>query len=545
MAPHSILPYKKMNILKKINRSIDYWPNQFAIISFFILLFISIFLTYRIYNIEHSNEVLKVKEESFNIKNQLESTINYSTNVVKVMSFLVEKNLEETEFESVAQKLLEKNKNIDAIQLVKNFKIYKTFPIEGNEKTIGYDIHNNQGHKNAAYSALKNNKTTFEGPINLVQGGKGIVGREPIFKNNMFWGFSAVIIKTETILKAIHLSNLGANKNFDYQIVQKDFDLKGSKFFNNNTDFKKGIIQKTYLASGNWYLYVKLKNPQYLNKSIEFLIYAIVLSLMIALYLRKLVEEPIKLGRLVDKKTSDLENLNIELETRARELTTVNKELEYFAYIISHDLQEPLRMITSFLTQLEKKYNDVLDEKGKKYIFFAVDGAKRMKNIILDILEFSRVGKFTDKKESVDINEIVHEIESFYKIDYPEGKIHYEKLPTLITYKSPIIQVFQNLINNAFKYSKSDVAPEIVIKVVGETENYITFGIQDNGIGIEDEYLEKIFVLFQRLHVRETDKGSGIGLAIVKKLVESINGSIWVESKINQGSTFYFTIPKK
>ena len=545
MAPHSILPYKKMNILKKINRSIDYWPNQFAIISFFILLIISIFLTYRIYNIEHSNEVLKVKEESFNIKNQLESTINYSTNVVKVMSFLVEKNLEETEFESVAQKLLEKNKNIDAIQLVKNFKIYKTFPIEGNEKTIGYDIHNNQGHKNAAYSALKNNKTTFEGPINLVQGGKGIVGREPIFKNNMFWGFSAVIIKTETILKAIHLSNLGANKNFDYQIVQKDFDLKGSKFFNNNTDFKKGIIQKTYLASGNWYLYVKLKNPQYLNKSIEFLIYAIVLSLMIALYLRKLVEEPIKLSRLVEKKTSDLENLNIELETRARELTTVNKELEYFAYIISHDLQEPLRMITSFLTQLEKKYNDVLDEKGKKYIFFAVDGAKRMKNIILDILEFSRVGKFTDKKESVDINEIVHEIESFYKIDYPEGKIHYEKLPTLITYKSPIIQVFQNLINNAFKYSKSDVAPEIVIKVVGETENYITFGIQDNGIGIEDEYLEKIFVLFQRLHVRETDKGSGIGLAIVKKLVESINGSIWVESKINQGSTFYFTIPKK
>ncbi len=461
------------------------------------------------------------------------------------MSFIVEKNLEETEFESVAQKLLEKNKNVDAVQLVKKFKIYKTYPLEGNEKTIGYDIHNNKSHKNAAYSALRNNKIIFEGPINLVQGGKGIVGREPIFKNNIFWGFSAVIIKTETILKAIQLNKLGANKNFDYQIVQRDFDLNGSNFFNNNTDFKKGIIQKTYLPSGNWYLYVKLKNPQYLHKSIEFLIYAIVLSLMIALYLRKLVEEPIKLSRLVEKKTSDLENLNVELETRARELTTVNKELEYFAYIISHDLQEPLRMITSFLTQLEKKYNDVLDEKGKKYIFFAVDGAKRMKNIILDILEFTRAGKFTDKKESVNINDIVHEIESFYKIDYPEGKIHYENLPTLITYKSPIIQVFQNLINNAFKYSKSDVAPEIEIKVVGETENYITFGIQDNGIGIEDEYLEKIFVLFQRLHVRETDKGSGIGLAIVKKLVESLNGSIWVESKMNEGSTFYFSIPKK
>ncbi|MCD8519210.1 MAG: ATP-binding protein [Flavobacterium sp.] len=178
-------------------------------------------------------------------------------------------------------------------------------------------------------------------------------------------------------------------------------------------------------------------------------------------------------------------------------MTKVNKELEYFAYIISHDLQEPLRMITSFLTQLEKKYNDKLDDKGKKYIFFAVDGAKRMKNIILDILEFSRVGKYNDKKEAINLNDIVQEMESFYKMEFPHGKLIYENLPTLNSYKSPLIQIFQNLIGNAFKYSKEDEAPVVNIKVVDENDKQITFAVQDNGIGIEDEYLEKIFILFK------------------------------------------------
>ncbi|MDP5027151.1 MAG: ATP-binding protein [Flavobacterium sp.] len=235
---------------------------------------------------------------------------------------------------------------------------------------------------------------------------------------------------------------------------------------------------------------------------------------------------------------------NKQLQTRAKELGEANKELEHFAYIISHDLQEPLRMITSFLTQIEKKYNDVLDEKGKKYIFFAVDGAKRMKKIILDILEFSRAGKYIDEKESIDLNDIMKEIKGFYENEYPNGKFNYEKLPTIVSYRSPIFQIFHNLVSNAFKYSKENLNPEINIKVVNQSKKDITFAVQDNGIGIEKEYLEKIFVLFQRLQSNEEIKGSGIGLAIVKKIVESLNGTIWVESEKDFGSTFYFKIPK-
>ncbi len=143
-----------MILLKKINKSLDYWPNQLAIISFFILLIISIFLTYRIYNNEYGNELIKVKEESFKIKNQLESTINYSSNVVKVISFIAEKNLEDQEFEPVAKNLVEKNKYVDGIQLVKGFQIIKTYPFIGNEATIGYDLSKDKFHNKAAKEAI-------------------------------------------------------------------------------------------------------------------------------------------------------------------------------------------------------------------------------------------------------------------------------------------------------------------------------------------------------------------------------------------------------
>ena len=530
--------------IHKINKSIDYWPNQLALISFFLLLIINVFITYRIYNNEYGNEVIKVKEESFKIKNLLESTINYSSSMVKVVSFIAQKGLEEQEFENVAKEVVNKNKYIDAVQLVKNYEIIKTYPLLGNEKAIGYNLKGDKAHKEATDKALKNNKIFFEGPFELVQGGKGIVGREPIYKNNKFWGFSAVIIRTSTFLEAIHLSETGKSANFEYQIVQKGNELKGPKFFNNNTDFTKGIIHKSFIPAGDWYLYVKLRAPKFLDRSLQFFLYSIVLSIVIALYIRKLAEEPLKLEKLVIKKTADLEKLNLEFENRAKELTLVNKELEYFAYIISHDLQEPLRMITSFLTQLEKKYNDKLDEKGKKYIFFAVDGAKRMKNIILDILEFSRVGKYKDKKEAVDLNSILLEVESFYKIEFPNAIIISDNLPTLHCYKSPLIQVFQNLIGNALKYSKENEASIVIVKLIEENDHEITIAVKDNGIGIENEYLEKIFILFQRLHVREEDKGSGMGLAIVKKIIENLNGTIWVESEVNVGSTFYFTIKK-
>nr|WP_315156329.1 PAS domain S-box protein [uncultured Flavobacterium sp.] len=250
---------------------------------------------------------------------------------------------------------------------------------------------------------------------------------------------------------------------------------------------------------------------------------------------------------ITERKTHEekLLKLNKNLNKQKAELITSNKELEQFAYVASHDLQEPLRMITSFLTQIEKKYEDVLDEKGKKYIFFAVDGAKRMRQIILDLLEFSRIGKIENKHEKVDLNTIVEEIILLYrkKIEEKKAKINYEALPILQSYSSPLRQVFQNLISNSLKYSSPDNVPVINISC-SESVTSWKFEIKDNGIGINSDYFEKIFIIFQRLHNKEEYSGTGMGLAITKKIIENLGGQIWVESKEGIGSSFYFTIPK-
>lgn len=240
-----------------------------------------------------------------------------------------------------------------------------------------------------------------------------------------------------------------------------------------------------------------------------------------------------------------LKKLNLELEKHAKELSISNKELEQFAYVASHDLQEPLRMVSSFLTQLDKKYGEQLDEKANQYIHFAVDGAKRMRQIILDILEFSRVGKYEDKLSEINLNDLIEEIIVLQgkKIKEKKAKLFYSNLPTLTAYRSPILQVFQNLIGNALKYSREDVAPEIKIEAE-ELNNEWQFSISDNGIGIDEEYHEKIFVIFQRLHDKEKYGGTGMGLAIVKKIIENLGGRLWLNSTPNKGSTFYFTLKK-
>lgn len=240
-----------------------------------------------------------------------------------------------------------------------------------------------------------------------------------------------------------------------------------------------------------------------------------------------------------------LQELNTELKERARELAISNADLEQFAFVASHDLQEPLRMVSSFLTQLEKRYGDQLDERAHKYIDFAVDGAMRMKQIILDILEYSRVGKHNDRKEEIDLNDVVEDVKKVLKqsIEERKVKIQFKNLPIVSTFQGPLTQVMQNLINNAIKYSKADVNPLIKITAKERKEDW-EIAVADNGIGIDSDYFEKIFMIFQRLHKKGQYEGSGMGLAIVKKNIDKLGGEIWVKSKVGEGSTFFFTIKK-
>ncbi|WP_340153287.1 PAS domain S-box protein [uncultured Marivirga sp.] len=241
----------------------------------------------------------------------------------------------------------------------------------------------------------------------------------------------------------------------------------------------------------------------------------------------------------------ELKNLNLELKDYTQKLENSNKELEQFAYIASHDLQEPLRMVSSFMTQLKIKYEDQLDDKAQTYINFAVDGAKRMRQIIVDLLEYSRAGTQQEKLEKLDLNNEIAEVLSLLHSSVSKKNIdlEIEELPEVYYSRTAIKQLFHNLIGNAIKYSKLDSQPKIEIKCK-ECKLHYEFEIKDNGIGIDPKNNEKIFQIFQRLHSKSEYPGTGLGLAICKKLVEKYGGKLWVESLLGIGSSFSFTVPK-
>lgn len=241
-----------------------------------------------------------------------------------------------------------------------------------------------------------------------------------------------------------------------------------------------------------------------------------------------------------------LKSLNERLEKNVEKLAISNLELQQFAFVASHDLQEPLRMISSFIGLLERKYAHVLDDKALEYISFATNGAKQMKGIILDLLELSKVGKMAEDKNRLAIDGLIQEISHYLKKQILEKNVtlKWDKLPVIDSYKTPLFQIFQNLIGNAIKFSREDVAPVISISS-RELPDFWEFSVQDNGIGIDPDYFKKIFVIFQRLHVQHDYEGTGIGLAIVKKSVEFLEGQIQLESQLGIGSKFTFTVKKK
>lgn len=250
---------------------------------------------------------------------------------------------------------------------------------------------------------------------------------------------------------------------------------------------------------------------------------------------------------ITSRKEAELElrRLNRSLERQTQDLAVSNADLEQFAFVASHDLQEPLRMITSFMARLEAKYGEQLDDKARRYIHFATDGARRMRTIILDLLEFSRVGRVETDIEQVDFNGLMQEVEKLNNklIQDTDTTLVYENLPTMRVNRFSVRQLFQNLIQNAIKYRRPGLAPVIRIQAEqGEEDREWIFSVADNGIGMDQKYEDRIFAIFQRLHSPGDYQGNGVGLAVCKKVAEQHNGRIWVETAIGEGSTFYVAL---
>jgi len=251
--------------------------------------------------------------------------------------------------------------------------------------------------------------------------------------------------------------------------------------------------------------------------------------------IKRLQYDKITTQRFLNKTVEELEKTN-------QSIIEKNKELEQFNYIASHDMQEPLRTITSLVNLLNKKYIDELDLTGQKSLIYLKDSTERMGNLITSLLQYSRIG-YSGTCVNININELLDEIKQDLRVNINENEalINYKNMPSIFGFKTELKLLFQNLISNSIKFRKKDIPPIINIFSKKIKDNWL-FKISDNGIGIRPEYLEKIFNIFQRLHPNSKYPGTGIGLAHCKKIIELHGGKIWCESEHNKGTAFIFQI---
>ncbi len=259
----------------------------------------------------------------------------------------------------------------------------------------------------------------------------------------------------------------------------------------------------------------------------------------------ELLDLTANLEQKVEERTINLQNAQIETEALNKRLERSNKELEQFAYVASHDLQEPLRMISSYTQLLEKRYKDKLDQDATDFIGFAVDGANRMQRLINDLLEYSRVTTRGKEFVKLDLSSVLGIALSNLqqKIKETHTMVTNDDLPFCRGDEIQLVRVFQNLIDNAIKFS-TETSPRIHI-ACEPMDDAVRISISDNGIGIEPQYQERVFVIFQRLNNKAEYPGTGIGLAICKRTIERHGGKIWFVSEPGKGTTFFFTLPTK
>lgn len=258
----------------------------------------------------------------------------------------------------------------------------------------------------------------------------------------------------------------------------------------------------------------------------------------------------------IEELINELQKVNLELEQKVEqrtddlkvaneELKRSNQDLEQFAYAASHDMKEPLRMIGSFVQILKRKYSDKIDDKGKEYIDFSIEGVNRMSDLINSLLQYSRVGRKESKIRETNVANIIEGklIDLRQLIDEKNATINIQNMPSNLSCEPVQLGlVFYNLINNGLKFNEN-LNPTITVNAT-EEPNQVIFSVADNGIGIDDKFKENVFDIFKRLHTREKYEGTGIGLALCRKIIQRHNGDIWLESETGKGTTFYFTISK-
>jgi len=417
----------------------------------------------------------------------------------------------------------------------------------------GSDFASGEHQKEALLAARERRQAVFTRAVDLARDDKGFLACLPIFPERGFGGFIVGAFRSRDLLGAILREDVELT-GYAIAILEGEAVLYAS---GNATDRSEprwmkevelplyGVSWRVRVWPGADYL-AQIQSPL----PEVTLVLGIVLALMLALAAHFARTAWLK-EQEVEAVNRDLQRENLERrraeETVARHAAEVersNAELQQFAYVASHDLQEPLRIVSGYVQLLARRYQGKLDAEADEFIAFAVDGAVRMQALISDLLTYSRVGSRHEDFQPVNSEEVLGRAVASLRLAIEENKavVTHDPLPTVTANARQMDQLFMNLIGNAIKY-RSEAPPMIHVSAVEKAEEWL-FSVRDNGIGIDPKYFERIFVIFQRLHARGEYPGTGIGLAICKKVVENHGGRIWVESQPGQGATFYFTIRK-
>lgn len=451
------------------------------------------------------------------------------------------------------------------------YPVYYIEPYEGNEIAMGIDLGSNEARRQALQEARDSNELIASSPIILLnnEGRRetGVLLILPVFKphdavttleerrsHNV--GFILAVFRFEDIIQT-SLENF-ENINLLLKVTDETAASDNHVFFDQTreqeTVERLQYIEEYTVGGKRWralvvatadYAAAKQTGKPAIILAGGMILASLIGTLVWALGTRMhMVDQIIAKSSELEIVNSELLDVSAKLATSKRRLERNNQELRQFAYVASHDLQEPLRAVSSYIQLLSRRYRGELDEEADEFIDFAVDGTARMKRLINDLLLYSRLDKSEREFCAVDLNDIVSHVCYALSINIEETgtKLEYGRLPIVMGIESQLTQLFQNLISNAIKFRKEYEAPTINIDAKQTGDGWLV-SISDNGIGLDAQFSDRIFKIFQRLHNQEEYSGTGIGLAICKKVVEQHGGLIWVHSVLGEGSTFSFTLP--
>jgi signal transduction histidine kinase len=482
----------------------------------------------------------------------IEKQLSRSLSTTLALATILKEDSSFPNFDSVAADLIKRYGGISNLQLAPDAIIRKIFPLKGNEPAIGLDLKKNP----EAVEAIENRQLVVEGPFDLIQGGVAIVGRYPVFLQNdktgeeNFWGFTTALIELSQLLALVDIHGL-VSKNYHFELSNAVF-TKDEKIIITQSDgeiLENPVSVEIHVANEKWRLSISPKLGWYpfyylVWEGLLVLILCGTLSYMGYRHLCRtedLRRANLKMTQEIHQRKLAEERVMVHAET----LQAHNKELESFASIASHDLQEPLRKVIIFGDLLLERTKN-LDEKSKNYIERMQKASERMQIFIDDLLGYSEISsgrQFEHIHTELILKEVIEDLEA--RISESGGTVVYKDILDFEADPLQMKQLFQNLVSNALKYHKEGVPPIVNIHSKLLDNGMISLIFKDNGIGFEEKYEKQIFKPFQRLHGRSAYEGTGMGLAICKKIIERHKGEIRVESSPGKGSIFQVILPVK